>query len=477
VLDGFTVTLGNSDNWGGGIDNHSSGVVYANLTISGNNAVHGAGMYNAGAPTMQNVTFINNSASSSGGGLQNVGSGHPILIECTFEENSAAGEGGAILHDGGGISMTDCYFINNTAGGHGGGMMVYHEDGVIAGATFDSNQSTGGSGGGIYLFHSDPTIEHVVFKDNVADVGGGGIFVDLNSTLTLYNAVLQGNQAGTGGGVSVSYGSHKIANTVFNGNSATHGGGIEISNGVLNITNATLHDNSASNTGGGLSNRTAAAAMEIANTIFWQNSAGFSGDEIFNQSPSNTGIAHSLIRNSGGSGPGWDAGLGVDDGDNIDDDPLYVDGANGNLRLTGGSPAINAGDNSAPYVQPTDLDGNPRIIDSVVDMGAYEFDPPTTADTGPPSFERVIQSVYPNPFHPCLTVSLECGRGCEVSLAVYDVRGRLVRTLLHEAERKGRQSVQWDGREATGRPAASGIYFIVLRSADRVEVRKAALVK
>jgi parallel beta-helix repeat protein len=474
VLDGFTVTLGNSINWGGGIEDGGGNVTYANLIICDNHAHFGGGMRNVGAPTLQNVTFINNFASSSGGGLYIVGSGHPILIECTFEENSTEGEGGAILYDGGGITMTDCYFLNNTADIHGGGMMVY-EDVVISGAIFEGNHATGGSGGGIHVFACDPTIENVVLKDNVADVGGGGIYIDLNSTLTLYNAVLQGNQAGTGGGVSVSSGSHKIANAVFYGNSATHGGGIEMNLGVLYITNATFHDNSASNTGGGLRNRT--GAMEIANTIFWENSAGFSGDEIFNQSAGNTGIAHSLIRNSGGSGTGWDAGLGIDDGNNIDDDPLYVDGANGNLRLTYGSQAVNAGDNSAPFIQPTDLDGNPRILDSIVDMGAYEFDPITTVDVSPPSFDRVIQRIYPNPFNPLLTIVLDSEQECELDLAVYDVRGRLVRALLQNTKVKGRSSMQWDGRDTMGRPAASGIYFIVMRSADRVEVRKAALVK
>jgi hypothetical protein len=56
---------------------------------------------------------------------------------------------------------------------------------------------------------------------------------------------------------------------------------------------------------------------------------------------------------------------------NIASDPQFVDAANGNYHLSATSPCLNAGTNAfAPGT--TDLDGNPRILNSVVDMGAYE---------------------------------------------------------------------------------------------------------
>src|SRR5690606_29348717 len=52
---------------------------------------------------------------------------------------------------------------------------------------------------------------------------------------------------------------------------------------------------------------------------------------------------------------------------------IFVDADNGNLHLTLGSPAIDAGDNSAlPAGITTDLDGKPRIVNGTVDLGAYE---------------------------------------------------------------------------------------------------------
>ena len=74
---------------------------------------------------------------------------------------------------------------------------------------------------------------------------------------------------------------------------------------------------------------------------------------------------------------------------NITNAPLFVDYANGNLRLQSNSPCINAG-NNAYVTTTTDLDGNPRIVSGTVDIGAYEYQ-----GTGSRDFLRLAPAIRP----------------------------------------------------------------------------------
>jgi hypothetical protein len=73
---------------------------------------------------------------------------------------------------------------------------------------------------------------------------------------------------------------------------------------------------------------------------------------------------------------------------------------------------------------------------------------------------------YPNPFNPSTSIVFELPRDMRARLAVYDVRGSLVRLLLDEVAPAGHQEVVWDGRLASGRSAASGVYLYQLTTAE-----------
>jgi hypothetical protein len=76
---------------------------------------------------------------------------------------------------------------------------------------------------------------------------------------------------------------------------------------------------------------------------------------------------------------------------NISADPIFVNPSAGDFHLQAASPAMNAGTNSAPNLPVTDKDGRPRIIDGVVDMGAFEF--PTASTPIPTLSERGLISL------------------------------------------------------------------------------------
>jgi gingipain R len=73
-----------------------------------------------------------------------------------------------------------------------------------------------------------------------------------------------------------------------------------------------------------------------------------------------------------------------------------------------------------------------------------------------------LRGNFPNPFNPTTRIAFDLPRDMQVKLNVYDVRGNLVRTLLNETALAGRNEVPWDGRDASGRTAASGVYLYQL---------------
>ncbi len=84
---------------------------------------------------------------------------------------------------------------------------------------------------------------------------------------------------------------------------------------------------------------------------------------------------------------------------------------------------------------------------------------------------------FPNPFNPSTAISFLLQEPGWAELEVFDVHGKLVRSLYRGFAPSGEQSVFWDGTDRQGRKAASGIYFYRLQSRDFVQTRKMLLIK
>jgi len=86
----------------------------------------------------------------------------------------------------------------------------------------------------------------------------------------------------------------------------------------------------------------------------------------------------------------------------------------------------------------------------------------------------------PNPFNPSTTIAFRLDDRQEpvpVLLAVYDLRGRLVKTLMDKELAGGAYSLVWDGSDEVGRKMSSGVYFLRLRAGAGSMVRKMILLK
>lgn len=116
-------------------------------------------------------------------------------------------------------------------------------------------------------------------------------------------------------------------------------------------------------------------------------------------------------------------------------------------------------------------------VDDVELIGIGPGDPTDVAVADGAPRRVVLHSNRPNPFNPVTTVSFELPVRQMVDLSIYDVSGRLVRTLVDGSMNAGTHEMVWDGRSATGEAGASGVYFYRLQAENFSETRKMILIR
>ena len=84
---------------------------------------------------------------------------------------------------------------------------------------------------------------------------------------------------------------------------------------------------------------------------------------------------------------------------------------------------------------------------------------------------------HPNPFNPMTRIEFNLDQQARVYVRIYDISGKVVRTLLQETMSIGRHSAPWNGEDEHGRPVASGVYVCRLETNDKTAVRKMVLLR
>ena len=223
----------------------------------------GIGCLNS-SPTLTNVVMrgcvLVDATAHGGGAMVVLGESSPTLNNVRFDGNWTTDSwGGALSVEGYGgqrVSMNDVTFIENSAATSGGGMHVGGCTTVTGNVVFHDNWAP--KGGGVHLETCRPcTLADVTFTANTAASGAGGGLLDETSpagTLTLTNATFLDNTASTGGGGMACNAANlpRVSYATFARNSATNGGGLEVAGSTIKISNATFYGNDASNVGGGI---------------------------------------------------------------------------------------------------------------------------------------------------------------------------------------------------------------------------------
>ena len=101
-------------------------------------------------------------------------------------------------------------------------------------------------------------------------------------------------------------------------------------------------------------------------------------------------------------------------------------------------------------------------------------------DDGPRSQIPVSFSLsqnYPNPFNPLTTLSYDLPENGHVSITIFDIAGKRVKTLVNTYQLAGSRSTQWNAANDAGTPVSGGLYFYTIRAGDLKQTRKMLLLK
>ncbi len=287
VLDGFIITGGHGGLYGGGVRCEGnpimsySSLTLNNLTIIGNQASSGGGMYTAEfvSQVLSSVHFTRNYASSGGGIFNGEGNSGLKLHDVTFYANYASSGGGGILNAGGDIQLQNVTFEKNESGTTGGGIQTRRTT-ILTQTHFISN-TAGTHGGGMYCdTNAVISLAHVTFISNTAE-SGGGLYQYRNRVPDFHNVSFVANRASQyGGGVYLHAYAEALsaADTItFTGNHAgSHGGGL-YADIDYSLTNATFEDNTATQNGGAIYLAQDAYQFELTGAHLKHNTAQYGG--------------------------------------------------------------------------------------------------------------------------------------------------------------------------------------------------------
>ncbi len=326
-----------------------------------------------------------------------------------------------VAADGRSETVIDC-------GGAGRGFDFMSGEGagtIIDGFTITNGSPAEGFGGAIRCMNaSSPTIRNCAVVGNSSGFFGGGMYCEGSCSPTLSHVVFRGNTSAFGAGLHLKTDSDAT------------------------ISHCTFAENS------GTQISCASSSPTITNSII-----AFS----LNAGPVSCGgtsiptITHCCaFGNAGGDS------LCGDYSENLFTDPLFCDLAAGELTLHDDSPCLPA---------------NNVWLESIGALGSGDCGTGTGIQEGEVG-RLALSSPRPNPFRGSTVIEFSIPEpGGRASLAVYNLKGQRVKTLLDGPVARGSRRLAWDGRDDGGRRVASGVYFFTLEGGGETVSKKAVLLR
>jgi hypothetical protein len=160
---------------------------------------------------------------------------------------------------------------------------------------------------------------------------------------------------------------------------------------------------------------------------------------------------------------------------------IYADASSGFVPSAANLVAFVAAPATSFNVGPVASDTYYKVnaIDDDNYAGGYSNEASASAstDTEPIVFRNRLLQNSPNPFNPETEIRFELAATSDVSITVFDAVGRLIRVLEGGNRPAGVHAVRWNGRDDSGQPVSSGVYFYRMKSSNFDQTRKMVLLK
>jgi hypothetical protein len=520
---------------GGGIFAMNSTVSIHDNYIWNNSAWKGGGVYlYACAGSVERNTISNNhvaaqtSSEANGGGIYLNASSGLILGDNVIEDQTGANQGGGLyVGQSNGITVTGGVVTRNQASWAGAGVYIKQSSVVFDGTELLRNSSSIFGGALAVESGSVLTLNNASLMWNTGPIGGA-VYAS-GGTCHVDHCLFVGNYGSSGGAVymsAVSTGS-VLGNTIDRTRAEGTGSAV-----LIATSNVAFMNNIISNTLGYGISASGSPPLEPRYNDVWNNSAaGYSGctplEGSISADPLFADTVQADYRLTVHS-PAIDAAYpsaGYNDPDGSRGDlgvfgshpfsmaqPSYPKALE--QSVMGGKTILTWEKNPEPDVEyyavyrDTIQEFTPALLNFVQFVSAADTNfsetfqegryyrisavdsmlygsgysdavmPDATAvGDGPLSFRFELRQNTPNPFNPITMISYEIDRAGFVSLAVYDVAGRLVKRLVNERRDAGSYREQWNGTSETGGSVASGVYFCRLKAGDHVKTMKMILLR
>jgi hypothetical protein len=376
--------------------------------------------------------------------------GQYSFTHCTFYHNKSFRRGGAVYFENASPVFENCNFIANVSGhpldgneiyGYGGGICgVSSRQAVVRQCYFSQNMATG-IGGALSFEFSIPLIQNNVFEDNYSALGGAFSILRSDAEITIANNLVFDNEATFfGGAIAILTANAILANNTIVSNHAAYGGGIYLNENAFPI---------------------------IYNTILWGNTANAEhGIQVFAWDVHSLPVLYNSII-EGGIENIWSEAFTDECYDCIDIDPEFSLQEDHPYAPIFTSPAIMGGYPETEFLNlpPTDLAGNPRITNGIIDIGAYELDSIFPVQVINPGLITPRAMIYPNPVTANSKLQLFMPTCQNIAVSIINSRGQIIQVLFKGELQQGLHQLQLNGKIKSTR----GIYYLLIETATSRE--------